>query len=151
LLDGGVHFVAALRLLLGESEAITRVSAFTTKLQEHLPPIDTVTAVAQTKSGVCGTISISFGTTFGEDQYSIAFEKGTVLVSRDEVKVKTSQDVKTEAKTSNDVKVEVASWAAELEGGKPEARQSPEEALADLAILEAMLESGKKNGAPIDI
>jgi len=151
LLDGGVHFIAALRLLLGEEEYITRVSAFTTKLQEHLPPIDTLTAVAQTKSGAIGTISISFGTTFKEDQYSVAFEKGTITVKYDQVDTDTNGKVDTKNFSSEDVKEEVKSFAHGVNEGRLDPMQSPEQALADLEVLEAIFKSGEQNGAPVEI
>lgn len=44
------------------------------------------------------------------------------------------------------VKQEVAAWAESLADGKQNPRQSPEEALADLEILEKMLRSGEDNG-----
>lgn len=46
----------------------------------------------------------------------------------------------------NGVKQEVAAWAESLLAGKPNPQQSPEEALADLEILEKMLKSGEQHG-----
>jgi predicted dehydrogenase len=150
LLDGGVHYTAAIRLLLGEDDPIVKVSAFSTQLQKHLPPVDTLSGVAQTKSGVCGTISISFGTTFQEDRYLIAYENGTIEVSYDEVKIKTADNSRTETLKSEDVRDEIASWAEGLTTGKLDKRQSWEEGLADLELLEALLQSGASGGVPSD-
>jgi hypothetical protein len=44
------------------------------------------------------------------------------------------------------VKQEVAAWAESLASGQANHRQSPEEALADLEILEKMLRSGEAQG-----
>ena len=64
LLDGGVHFIAGIRALLsGGGEKVGSVSAYTTLLQEYLPPVDTVDAVWRLESGRTGTFCVSFGTT----------------------------------------------------------------------------------------
>lgn len=154
LLDGGVHFVAATRLLLeGGGERITKLSAFTAQLQEHLPPVDTLHAVLQTSSGVSGTLSASFGTTDSGREYVVAAERGTVTVTGSKVEV--TRDGKTETEEfpeeGNGVKQEVKAWAEGLAAGKPNERQSPEEALEDLKILEAALRSGEQGGAPVEV
>jgi predicted dehydrogenase len=132
-----VHYIAAIRLLLGPSNKIERLSAFTTQLQPHLPPIDTLTAVLQTTSGVPGTVSTSFGTTFAGEEYSVACEEGTVTVTRGTVVV--TRDGKEETKTfpeeTNGVKEEVVVWADGLKHSNIDKRQTPEEALADLHLV----------------
>ena len=154
LLDGGVHFVAGTRLLLeGAGEKVNRLSAFTAQLQEHLPPVDTMHATLQVGSGASGTLSVSFGTTDTGSEYFFAAEKGTVTVLRGKVVV--TKDGKSEEEDfpeeGSGVKQEVKAWAEGLAQGKPNARQSPEEALEDLKILEAALKSGEQGGKPIDI
>ena len=49
------------------------------------------------------------------------------------------------------VKQEVKAWAEGLAQGKPNERQSPEEALEDLKVLEAALRSGEQGGKPVEI
>lgn len=154
LLDGGVHFVAGTRLLLeGAGEQVKRLTAFTTQLQQHLPPVDTLHASLQLGSGASGTLSVSFGTTDKGSEYVIAAEKGAVAVLRGKVVV--TKDGKSEEQEFPDegsgVKQEVKAWAEGLAQGKPNARQSPEEALEDLKILEAALKSGEQGGKPIEI
>jgi predicted dehydrogenase len=85
LLDGGVHHAAGLRLLLGPDNPLVFLSAFTVQLQEHLPPVDTISAIANAKDGAVGTISISFGTSYKTQEWSVASEKSIVSVSRDQV------------------------------------------------------------------
>lgn len=46
------------------------------------------------------------------------------------------------------MKQEIASWASSILSGELENRLSPEEALADLEIIEAMLSS---NGGPVEL
>src|ERR1700734_1271977 len=72
LLDGGVHFTAGLRLLMGPENPLVSLSAYTTQLQEHLPPVDTIDVTAKAKNGATGTISISFGTTLSGSEWTVA-------------------------------------------------------------------------------
>ncbi|KAJ5611018.1 Oxidoreductase N-terminal [Penicillium lagena] len=128
LLDGGVHMVAALRLILGSEDPITTVSAQSQQLQEYLPPVDTVDAVVKTQSGATGVVSLSWGSSFSDNVFEFACEKG------------------------GGVGPEVAEFARTIVHGRPvEKRQSPEEALADLEVLEGMLRSGEQNGDSIQL
>ncbi|KAJ8067349.1 hypothetical protein OCU04_004702 [Sclerotinia nivalis] len=152
LLDGGVHFTAAGRLLLGGAARPTAVVAFSTLLREHLPPVDTINSVWLTKSGVSGTFSVSFGTTLSGPEYTVACEDGSVTVIRSKVIVRKGEESEknfTEVEFTAEgsgVKQEVAAWAQSIVDKKPDTRQSPEEALADLEILEKLLRSGEEQG-----
>lgn len=152
LLDGGVHFIAGIRQMLGPENAITRVAAFTAQLQKHLPPIDTLNATCRTATGISGTVNISFGTTFKGSGYSVACEKGTVTVLGSDVVVE-KDGVEEKFGFPEDcagVRQEIKAWAAALEKGQLEDRQGPAEALRDLQILEALFKSGEQDGAPLD-
>lgn len=154
LLDGGVHFIAALRLMLaGGGGKMKKISAFSAQLQEHLPPVDTINSTIRLNNGSSGTFTISFGTTERGSEYLVACEQGTVHVSRGKVTVKKNE--KDESKDfpdeGNGVKQEVKAWAESLEQGKSDEMQSPEEALGDLRVLEACLRSGEQDGKPIDV
>lgn len=166
LLDGGVHHIAGIRhLLAGGGVKVKRLSAFTTLLQEYLPPVDTVDATFQLDNGSTGTFSVSFGTTFSGAEWTLACEKGTVSVDRTIVTTKpkggeeTKEDVPDEVEGAvkeehvpiGSVVPEVFAWARSLKSGKWDSRQSAEEGLADLEILEAMLRSGEENGKPIEL
>ncbi|KAJ4503950.1 hypothetical protein HRR83_007748 [Exophiala dermatitidis] len=149
LLDGGVHFTAGLRLMLGKDNPLATVSAFSAQLQEHLPPVDTVEATGRTKNGAVGTISISFGTTAKGSEWTVGCEDGAVSISRDQVTV----DGKTERieDEKSGVPPEVRNWGKALAAGTTNEQQSPEEALADLELIEAMLRSGEQGGVPIKL
>ncbi|KAI9668085.1 MAG: hypothetical protein M1821_000905 [Bathelium mastoideum] len=163
LLDAGIHFVAGLRMLLGTDHAPARVSAFTAQLQQHLPPIDTLDAVIKTNSGATGTLSASFGTTYDEYRLSVACEKGVVFrekvgtdfqrgIGGAVVVQMDGREERTEfASEAFGVKQEINAWSESLELGRPDSRQSPEEAMKDLKMLEAMLWSGEQNGQPVDL
>ncbi|KAF2111443.1 oxidoreductase-like protein family [Lophiotrema nucula] len=154
LLDGGVHFIAATRLLLGEAAAPVKTAAFTAQLREHLPPVDTLNATLQLVNGSSGTMMLSFGTTFSGSEYAVAAEKGVVTVSRGKVTVKTEdgkEDVQDFPDEGNGVKQEVKAWAEALAAGKPNPAQAPEEALKDLIVLEKSLRSGEQGGTPFEL
>ncbi|KAG9190988.1 glucose-fructose oxidoreductase [Alternaria panax] len=155
VLDGGVHFVAATRLLLqGGGQKVKKVSAFTAQLQKHLPPIDTLNATMQLDNGSSGTLSICFGTTDTGSEYLVACEKGSVHCARGKVTItKDGKDPETKEfpDEGNGVNQEIKAWAESLEQGKRNEMQSPEEALKDLEIIESCLKSGEQGGKPIDV
>jgi predicted dehydrogenase len=149
LLDGGVHFIAAIRQLLGSAALPTSVVAHTSLLQQHLPPVDTVDSVWTTKSGATGTFSVSFGTTFAPGgEYAIACERGTVTVTRGKVTVEENKETKVSEfpDERSGVKPEIIAWAESIVAGQANEAQSPEQALADLEILEKLLKSGESKG-----
>ncbi|MCJ1288735.1 hypothetical protein MMC34_000264 [Xylographa carneopallida] len=152
LLDGGVHFTAGIRLLLGPKDKITRLSAFTNQLQKHLPPVDSVDATMKTATGSTGTFQVSFGTTLTGSEWTVGCEGGSVSVSGSTITTNIDgKEEKTEVQDERSgVPPEVRKWGEALAAGKTNERQNPEEALADLELLELMLRSGKNNGAPID-
>lgn len=139
LLDGGVHFIAGLRLMLGDDAKMETVSAFSAQLQEHLPPVDTVNASVKLRNGASGTFSVSFGTTFTGAEWIVACEQGTVECDRDRVIVRRKDSEEEEVEEfpddGNGVVQEVRAWAESIEQGKHDALQSPEEALRDLEIV----------------
>lgn len=150
LLDGGVHMIAGLRLILGSTEQITTVSAQSCLQQSYLPPVDTVDTVVQTGSGATGVISISFGSPFSSHSFEFACEKGTVTLDSDDVTVNgVTHSIPFDGKG---VAPEVAEFAKAIVTGRPvEKRQCPEEALADLEVLEQMLQSGEKQGERVQL
>ncbi|KAK7409323.1 hypothetical protein QQX98_008502 [Neonectria punicea] len=148
LLDGGVHDAAATRMLLGDSKPQT-VRATTRLVQPHLPPIDTVSALVQTTSGATGTFQLSCGSHLKAFDWEFGYEGGSVKVNGQTVSVKRTGEEESvrEFEWSSGVSEEVAAWAAALVSGTPDARMSPEEALADVEFLERMFVSGEQAGA----
>ncbi|KAJ5083581.1 hypothetical protein N7456_013008 [Penicillium angulare] len=150
LLDGGVHMVAGLRLILGGNEKIATVSAHSQQQQKHLPPVDTVDAVVKTNSGATGVVSLSWGSPFDDNIFEFACEKGVVKMHFDGVTVN-DQDHVIEF-DGKGVTPEIAEFAAAVSNMRPVAkRQSPEEALADLEVLEQMLQSGEQDGEKLKL
>ena len=155
ILDAGVHFVATLRYLLGKSNSLARLAAFTAQIRDDLPPVDTVNATLRTKNGTSGTLSVSMATTFRGSGYIIACEQGTVTVFFDADRVvvtrgndESTKDFPTQGKG---VKQEIAAWAEGLRAGVHDRRLSPEEALSDLEVIEMILQSGAHDGASVEL
>ncbi|KUL85102.1 hypothetical protein ZTR_08313 [Talaromyces verruculosus] len=151
LLDGGVHYTAALRGLLGSDVHVTRLAAFTTLLKEHLPPVDTMDAILKTNTGIQGTFQSSVATTLTGPEWTIACEKGTVTVAKSEVTIRPvdgEEVTKTIPDERTGVPPEIRAWGEALAAGRQNPEQTPEEALADLELIELMLRSGEKEGQP---
>ena len=150
MLDGGVHLVAGLRLLLGAADPVATLSAHSTLIQPRLPPVDTVDAIMKTEKGAPGIFSVSYGSSFDDYGFEFACENGVVVLSRGSVTVngeKTDID-----DTSNGVAAELGSWAESIVKGEGlDARQTAEEALADLEILQQLLKSGEKEGEKVKL
>ncbi|KAK5994882.1 hypothetical protein PT974_03269 [Cladobotryum mycophilum] len=151
LLDGGVHYVAGARLLLTGSEANKpdTVQAFSHQVEEHLPPIDSITAIIKTQGGGTGVFQYSAGTLLSAFEWDFGYENGTVKVSGETVTVtpRGGEAVFKEFNRTMGVSEEVAAWAQSLVDGKPNPLQSPEQALDDLEFLEKIFRSGEQNGS----
>ena len=150
-MDGGVHVAAATRFLLSAQTKLTHVSGFSALLQSHLPPHDTLNGALKTASGVSGTFSISYGTTFKGTEYVVAGENGTVTVSFPKVTVArdgAEPEVKDFTGHSFGVGPEVKAFAEAVLSGVKNPLQAPEEALRDMEIIEALLQS---NGNLIEL
>ncbi|KAL2152878.1 hypothetical protein VTH82DRAFT_4033 [Thermothelomyces myriococcoides] len=161
LLDGGVHFVAALRFLLDAAgQGVKKLVGFSALLDKALPPVDTVHAAAVTEGGRSGTIVLSFGTRFKSDTLvEIVTTNGSVSWSPTEVKTVAGKgdgsgdkvEERKEFPWTSAVTEEVAAFANGIAAGKLDDFQSPREALKDLEILQALLESGDEDAAVKDI
>ncbi|OJJ97141.1 hypothetical protein ASPACDRAFT_33290 [Aspergillus aculeatus ATCC 16872] len=146
VLDGGIHLVAGLRLILGEQEALASVSAQSSLLQEYLAPVDTVDAVAQTKSGASGAITMSYGSAFNDFVFEFDCAQGAVTLNGDRVTVKGEGfEVPFEGRGVNH---EVAGFAASIRTGVVQALLRPEQALADLEVMEGIFTS---HGTRVDL
>ena len=143
LLDGGVHHVAGLRVLLGEIES---VCALTTAHRGDLPPADTMSAALRFTNGVVGTYLITYavGSTLGTDAVHIGGSEGSLRVSRGELVLeRNGESERQQFNVLISVQEELDAFIAAVRDGSPH-RNSPQEALQDLAVVEAMLESAQK-------
>lgn len=142
LLDGGVHHIAGLRVLLGEIESVCALMA---AHRAYLPPADTMSAALRFASGVVGTYLITYavGSTLGTDAVHIGGTEGSLRVSRGELVLNRGEESeRQEFNVLISVREELAAFLAAVRDGAPH-RNSPQEALQDLAVVEAMLASAQ--------
>ena len=155
LLDGGIHVIAALRFLLSARKvSIIQVAAFTSLLQPKLIPSDTANATIQLDNGNSGTLSISYGTEFAHIfEIEIITNRGNVTVTPSRaVSVSEGPDGDELTTTQNfgrdnSVRRELEVFAEGIERKQLEIRSTPEEALEDLKVVEAILKSGNHDGS----
>ena len=138
VLDGAVHLVAALRLVLGE---IAQVTAATALFAADLPPVDSVAAALRFESGAIGSLVVSYAAAspWGAP-LTIVGEQGSLRVQRGRIEVAASDgsvDV-IECGKLHGVQRELAAFAQAIRHGMPH-RNPPEEALRDLAVIEQMI------------
>lgn len=126
-----------MRQLLGPSAKMSAVAAFTSQLQPHLPPLDTINATVKLSNNRSGTFSVSFGTTFSGAEYVVACQNGTVDVGFDKTIVKKGDEEseKEFPEDKNGVRQELKAWGEAIEQGKADPLQTPEQALADLEVV----------------
>ncbi|KAB8277765.1 hypothetical protein BDV30DRAFT_234629 [Aspergillus minisclerotigenes] len=137
VLDGGVHVVAALRLILGKSDGLAMVAAHSSLRQEHLAPVDTVDALVKTRSGATGVLSVSYGSEINDSLFEFTCADGVVTLDFDRLTVNgEGYDVPFEGRGVNKELVEFAKSITT--GAGVATRLRPEEALADLELSEAL-------------
>ncbi len=149
LLDGGVHHIATLRLILGE---ITEVTAAARLVRDDLPPLDTLATTLRFANGCLGTYLASYATAAPWPPHlHIVGSGGSLRVQRREVEV--TRDGKTErfeCDGFNGVEQELIAFAESVQTGAPH-RNTPAAALADLAVMEAILTSAANGNSPTPV
>ncbi|KAH8807972.1 NAD-binding Rossmann fold oxidoreductase [Xylogone sp. PMI_703] len=146
LLDGGVHFVALLRLVSGDEIVETR--SFAKQTWKHLPPLDTVQAAIRFGEGAIGTLSMSFASVKGEYEYVFVGEKGSLTISGAKGGTKLVVEEKggsteTEVVSGESTYRELFSaYGESIRSGKVDVRGAPRQALADVAVVESLCSGG---------
>ncbi|XP_012092787.1 uncharacterized protein YMR315W isoform X2 [Jatropha curcas] len=165
ILDMGVHFIAGLRMVVG-CEVIS-VSAMTSHVDKTLPPPDNISSVFQLENGCSGVFVMVVSSRSPKILWRVVGLKGTLQVDRG------SQDgrhgyvvsfygadgiCKSTFYPFSGVTEELKTFIhdisqANLKGSSYEAepRISFVEGARDVAVLDAMLESGMKNGALVQV
>lgn len=138
VLDGVVHLVAALRMVLGDIAQVTAAAAL---FAADLPPVDSVAAALRFESGAIGSLVVSYAAAspWGAP-LTIVGEQGSLRVQRGRVEVTAvdgSVDV-IECGKLHGVQRELAAFAQTIRHGTPH-RNTPEEALRDLDVIERMV------------
>lgn len=138
LLDGGVHHAAGWRFVLGE---VVTVSAAATHLRADLPSPDTLGATFHFASGALGSYAVTYAG--GAPWYGplqVVGEDGAVQMWRDgRVALTTGGETHMEQiEAFTGVRDELAAFAAAVQHGEDH-YNTPQEALRDVALVEAML------------
>jgi predicted dehydrogenase len=143
ILDGGVHHIAGLRMILGE---VKSVAAHTTQNRPDLPPVDTVAASIEMESGLIGTYTVTYSKGVNrETALHIVGSEGELQVRRGDVTlIRDGEAVQTfEEDRYDSVQKELSAFARAINDGEG-LRATPQEALQDVAIVEAFLESARQ-------
>ncbi|MDI9548435.1 MAG: Gfo/Idh/MocA family oxidoreductase [Chloroflexota bacterium] len=145
LVDGGVHHVAAMRLILGE---IAEVTAQATLHDTGLPPADTLTAALRFENGALGSYTVTYAAAAPwPPLLHIIGTHGALAVQRREVTVTTGGDTRRiECSGFDGVEKELTAFAAAIRQGAAH-RNSPQEALQDLAVMEALLRAASSGAS----
>lgn len=141
LMDGGVHHIAALRLVVGE---ITAVTAMTAHASTTFATADTLSATLDFANGAMGSYLVTYATGAPWPGYlHVVGDQGALRIQRGEIEL--TQGTQTEVLTCrkfDGVENELAAFAAAIQDGQPHLN-TPEEGLTDVAVIEAMLRSAK--------
>lgn len=140
LVDGGIHHVAAMRFVLGE---IKQVSAFMRQNRPDLPPADTLSASIEFENGILGTYLCTYavGSPWPAGLH-IVCEEGALLIQPKALHITHKGETQTLQYEFNGVEAELRAFAAAVLDGQTH-HNTPEEALRDLVVIEAMLESAR--------
>ncbi|MGQ9907630.1 MAG: Gfo/Idh/MocA family protein [Candidatus Flexifilum sp.] len=141
LLDGGVHHVAALRLIAGEIAAVT---AFVAANRPDLPPADTLAAALKFTSGALGSYTVTFALAYSgpHPDLTLVGEQGTLSVSRTGLTITTAAGTEHQTLSSRAVEREYIAFADAVQHGIPQ-RNTPQAALIDVRVIEALLTAAR--------
>ncbi|PLV57698.1 Gfo/Idh/MocA family protein [Thermotoga sp. SG1] len=134
LSDGGVHHVAAMRLILGEVEW---VSAIVKDLSPLLGGMDFLSSIFEFENGVVGNYTVSYSLK-GNDRFEIAGTKGRMEIFWDKI-VLNGKEI--EVHHEDSYQKEFEDFYRVITGEKKNDLGDPLEALKDLAFIEACVRS----------
>lgn len=135
-----------LRMALGEAKS---VSAVTSSRADYLPSPDTMTARVEWENGVQGVISVTYASLTPKFEFDVTGTEGSVVLQRrlDGPGYRlTVNDKDGENLGFGGIDGEFLAFAAACRGEQSDCN-TPDEAVKDLAFIEACLQSGKNNGA----
>lgn len=151
ILDGGVHFVALLRLVSGLE--IVETQSLVAQMQAHLPPVDTVNAALRFSNGALGSLSISFASSKPMFEYVFVGTEGSLTVTgagglsewmKLIVETDGGNDVRETLVEGKGLYEEMKAFLTTAASGKPDKAGSPREALTDVAVIESICSGGGK-------
>lgn len=153
IVEAFVHGSAMLRGLFGNPIS---VSAQTSSRAKHIPSIDTMTAQVRWSEELHGTISLTYASTAHCFEIEVIGSEGRMALVRKNGGPGYTLEVDTSAKK---YKHDIPFGGAETDmmsflelvkySNNPSNRNTPLEALADMQMVEACLDSGKQNGVQV--
>ena len=136
-----------LRMVLGED--VMHVSMRTASNAEHIPSVDTMTGHMSWKSGVHGSLAVTYASTTMKMELEIVGSEGSLLLSRKTNGPgyrlcihRNNEDVQELDFGFGGIEQEFLHFAAACQQRGADIN-TPQEALGDLKFVEACLESGK--------
>lgn len=141
LIDGGVHHVAALRLVVGEIVAVT---AMTTHASTTYATADTLSATLQFTNGVIGSYLVTYAAGAPWSGYlHLVGDAGALRVQRGEIELTQGKATQVISCPKFDgVQNEFTAFAAAITEGHPHSN-TPQAGLLDVAVIEAMVRSAQ--------
>jgi predicted dehydrogenase len=143
LLDGGVHHMAALRLILGEVAAVTAIIQLMTP---DLPPADTLSATLLFANGTVASYLACYAANAPwPPQLQIVGDAGALRVDRGLIE-RTLHGKQTETilcPARDGVDNELLAFADAVQHAMPH-RNTPQQGLLDVELVQALLESAQR-------
>lgn len=166
ILDMGVHFVAGLRMLVGCE--VSSVSALTSHVDLTLPPPDNISSTFQLENGCTGVFVMVVSSRSPKILWRVVGLNGTLQIDRGNQDGKHGYLVtlyqangqnKSFFHPFSGVTEELKTFLSEISqatlrkdsSNEVERRLSFVEGVRDVAVLDAMLESGRRQGAPVEV
>ncbi|KAL3771772.1 hypothetical protein ACHAW5_002386 [Stephanodiscus triporus] len=155
-IDAFIHAAAGVRSIIPGD--IRQVSAVTSHIAEHLPSPDTLVGHILWAGGVTGSISASYACDTFKYEFEITGTKGTILLQRSTSRpgynlivtkgMGNKEIVEEEFLEFKGLDNEFLAFAMGCTGGLGCTRDenTPVEALKDLQLVQALLESGRQHG-----
>ncbi|KAI0634391.1 oxidoreductase family protein [Trametes polyzona] len=165
LLDGGVHTIAALRVIL--PSPLKTVSAFASLAKDILPPHDTINAIVKNADGAHGLVELTWGaptpsrasqagnniTVTGTEGWLEITRAGGVMriavrtITRDKDGKPTGEAEEVIEEREVGIQREIESFLHAIDG-TDDGLDAPRSTLVDVAFIQAALNS---NGSPVDL
>jgi predicted dehydrogenase len=142
LMDAGVHHIAVLRMLLGE---ISSVSAVVAQQRSDLPPADTMSTSLSFENGVIGTYFVTYAYDAPwMSSLQIVGVKGAMRIDLKALEITVEGQTRSISTHSTyyGVEEEFEAFADAVRGSKSYIN-SPQEALQDVAVIEAILKAAE--------
>lgn len=147
VVDGGVHHMAVVRMVMGEVAAVKAIAAHQ---RRDLPAPDTISSALEFESGALGHYFVTFAARPGvELPLVVAGTEGILRAQREWVEVVREDGVaRYELPGRNGVEAEIEAFVAAVMDGAPH-DNAPQQALRDLTVITTMLQSAEEGGVRV--